>query len=201
MGQHLQRHVLEGAGGAVPQLQAVGALVQGVDRGHGGGVELLRAIGGGSKVGELLDGELLQKLLHHIDGPSLIRHVLQLVQGVARQLGDIIGGQQTAVSGQALGDGLGRGEADGRISGTGILHLDHSYLFETYAKKRIAMAILHYDSFPAEGQGIGGKKPPKPSVRKRRFLCDGHGALLCPSPGEHKPRSRRTGAGAGSDDS
>ena len=129
MGQHLQRHVLEGAGGAVPQLQAVGALVQGVDRGHGGGVELLRAIGGGSKVGELLDGELLQKLLHHIDGPSLIRHVLQLVQGVARQLGDIIGGQQTAVSGQALGDGLGGGEADRRISGTGILHLDHSYLF------------------------------------------------------------------------
>ena len=112
MGQHLQSHIFEGAGGAVPQLQAVGALIQGVDGGHGGGIKLLRAIGGGSKVGEFFHGELLQKLLHHVDGPGLIRHVLQLVQGVARQLGDIIGGQQTAVSGQALGDGLGGGEAD-----------------------------------------------------------------------------------------
>ena len=45
MGQHLKGHVLEGTGGAAPQLQTVGIAVQGPHRGHRRRVKLLRAVG------------------------------------------------------------------------------------------------------------------------------------------------------------
>ena len=75
MGQHLQGHILEGAGGAVPQLQAVGVAVHRMNGGHRRGIELVRAVGGVDKIGELLHGKFIQKLLHHIHCPLLIGHI------------------------------------------------------------------------------------------------------------------------------
>ena len=60
MGQHLQRHVLEGAGGAVPQLQAVGAVVHLLQGGHGGGVEFIGAVSLLGELPQLFGGEILQ---------------------------------------------------------------------------------------------------------------------------------------------
>ena len=124
MGQHLQGHVLEGAGGSVPQFQAEGVPVQGPHRGHRRGVELLRPVGGVGKVRKFLHREPVQKQLHHIHRPLLIGHVLQLLQGTAGQLGQIDRREQSAVIGQPLGDGLGSGELLFPVSCADVLHLD-----------------------------------------------------------------------------
>ena len=76
MGQHLERHIFEGTGRAMPQLQAVGIPIQRAHRGDCRGVKLLRAIGGRREVGQLLNGELLQKLLHDVNRPVLVGHGL-----------------------------------------------------------------------------------------------------------------------------
>ena len=124
MGQHLKGHVLEGTGGAVPQLQTVGIAVQGPHRGHRRRVKLLRAVGRVGEVCQLLHGKFIQKQLHHIDRPLLIGHILQLLQGAAGQLGQIYRGQQAAILRQALGDGLGGGELLLPVPCTDVLHLD-----------------------------------------------------------------------------
>ena len=53
MGQHLQRHVLEGTGGAVPELQAVGPLTHRAYRGHFLYVKTVGTVGLVGKAGEL----------------------------------------------------------------------------------------------------------------------------------------------------
>ena len=50
MGQHLQRHVLEGAGGAMPELQHMGLAVELPHRGNLGAVKLAAAIALDAKV-------------------------------------------------------------------------------------------------------------------------------------------------------
>ena len=160
MGQHLKRHILESAGGAVPQLQAVGVVIQRPHRGHRGGVELLRAVGGAGIVRQLLDGKLLQKVLHNVDGPLLVGHALQILQSAARQLGDIAGRQQSAVRRKPLGNGLGGGKTGGCISCAGILHRK---IIPICVKLKLPWAayalILYYASFPREGQVIPPKNP------------------------------------------
>ena len=128
MGQHLKGHVLESTGGAVPQLQAEGSVIQGADRGHGGSVEFFRPIGRRSELRQLLDGELVQKQLHDIDRPLLIGHLLQVRQGLARQLGQIRRGHQAAVRGQPLGDGLRCQICGVLISCADVLHFSQSFI-------------------------------------------------------------------------
>ena len=41
MGQHLERHILKGAGGAMPQLQHLGSLGEMIHRGHVSRIKLL----------------------------------------------------------------------------------------------------------------------------------------------------------------
>ena len=60
MGQHLQGHVLEGAGGAVPELQAVGLVVQLPDGRHLFDVEFVGTVGPLGKAGELGGREVVQ---------------------------------------------------------------------------------------------------------------------------------------------
>ena len=122
VGQHLQGHVLKGAGGAVPQLQTVGIAVQRVYRSHRRRVKFVRSVGGVRVVGKLLDGELLQKHLHNVHRPLLIGHGFDVLQRLAGQLGDIIGRQQAAVLGQSLGDGLGGGILHRSVPCTDIAH-------------------------------------------------------------------------------
>ena len=128
MGQHLKGHVLESTGGAVPQLQAEGSVIQGADRGHGGSVEFFRPVGRRSELRQLLDGELVQKQLHDIDRPLLIGHLLQVRQGLARQLGQIRRGHQAAVRGQPLGDGLRCQICGVLISCADVLHFSQSFI-------------------------------------------------------------------------
>ena len=60
MGQHLQGHILEGAGGAVPQLQAVGLPVHLPDGGDLPGVKFTAAVCLRSKARQLGSGEFLR---------------------------------------------------------------------------------------------------------------------------------------------
>ena len=126
MGQHLQRHVLKGAGGAVPQLQTVGVLIHSMDWGDGRGIKLIWAVGSGSELRQLLDGEPVQEELHHIDRSGLIGHVLQIHQAAAGQLGHKKRSQQTTVPGQTLGDRLGCRILLRNISSADILHIKPS---------------------------------------------------------------------------
>ena len=126
MRQHLKGHILEGAGGAVPQLQAVGILVHCAHRGHRRGIEFVRPIGGVGIVSELLHRELLQVVLHHINRPLLIGHGHQVLQGLARQFGDVEGGEQSPVLGQSLGDSLGGGVLNCIVPCADVTHSDPS---------------------------------------------------------------------------
>jgi len=106
--QHLQGHVLEGTGGAVPQLQTVGVFVHRPNGCHLLHIELLSAVGL-VRIGRQLRGrEIVQIGVHHIDGPLLVGHVPHGVQGVVGQLWKYLGGHQAAVRSQSLGDCLRR---------------------------------------------------------------------------------------------
>ena len=155
VGQHLQGHVLEGAGGAVPQLQTEGVGVQGAHRGHRRGVELLRPVGGVGEVGELLDGEPVQEQLHHVHRPLLIGHVLQLLQGAAGQLGQIDRREQPSVVRQPLGDGLSGGKLLFPVSCADVLHLDsfHScFRIRNQCGSYQDPLVLYYAIFSGTGQ-------------------------------------------------
>ena len=127
LGQHLQGHVLEGAGGAVPQLQAVGGLVHRADRGHGVTVELLRAVGVLRKSGQLLIGVVGQVQAHDLGSPLLVPDIHQALQKSPVDLRDLAGGQQAAVPAQAHLDGLRCVHADGGVPCAVILHVALSF--------------------------------------------------------------------------
>ncbi len=122
MGQHLQRHVLEGTGGAVPQLQAVSILVHLADGGYLADVELVLAIGFADKGGELRGGKVIQIGLHNVHGPLLVGHISEGFQPVLGQLGKHLGGQQTAVLCKPLCDGLRSGKPHLLVSCAHIVH-------------------------------------------------------------------------------
>ena len=122
VGQHLQGHILKGAGRTVPQLQAVGAVVHCTDGGNFLCVELVRPIGVVGVAGQLGGGEVLQERVHDEDRPLLIGHVGHGSQAVWGQLGQHLRRQKAAVGGQALGDGLGGRAAPPLVSRTYVLH-------------------------------------------------------------------------------
>ena len=120
MGQHLKGHVFEGAGGAVPQLEAVGAVAHAAHRGHRRIGELPAAVSRVRVGRQLRRGELIQKRLHHVHRPLLIGHILQ--RGQAGQPGKDLRRHQPAVGGKALFNGLRRRHAEGLISCADIIH-------------------------------------------------------------------------------
>ena len=125
MGQDLQGHILEGRSGAMPQLQAIGILRQGFQRRHPGIVKLFPRVAGLGKGRQLLLGEILQKQLHHRHGPLAVGLAPQVLQQGGGELGEDLRGQQAAVPGQALGDGLAGAQANRLISCADILHVIH----------------------------------------------------------------------------
>ena len=139
MGQHLQGHVLEGAGGAVPQLQAVGIAVHLPDGGHLLHVELAAAVCLGGKGGQLGGGEVVQVGAHHIDGPLLVGHVPHGVQGVVGQLGEHLGGHEPPV-GESLGNGLRRRAPIPCVSRAYIVHTSLTTLIR-FSKNRARTSV------------------------------------------------------------
>ena len=122
MGQHLKCHVLEGAGGAVPQLQAVSILVHPADRRHLPDIELVLAVCLGGKGGQLRGGKVIQIGLHDIHGPLLVGHIREGLQPVLGQLGKHLGGQQPAVLCKPLCNDLRSGEPHLLVSCAHIVH-------------------------------------------------------------------------------
>ena len=122
MGQHLKRHILEGAGRPVPQLQAPGISIHRAHRGHVWVGELSIPIGRCGKGGQLRGGEVLQKALHHIYRPLLIGHVLQLLQRAVGQMEERLGGHEPSVRRQSPDDGLGGGHPQAFVSCADIVH-------------------------------------------------------------------------------
>ena len=57
-----------------------------------------------------------------IDGTLLIGHVAKLLQLSDAQRGQLGGGQQTTVSGKALGNGLGGSKVQVSVSRTDVTH-------------------------------------------------------------------------------
>ena len=122
MGQDLERHVLKGAGRPVPQLQAVGAVVQLDHRGDVLAGELPAAVGLSRVGGELGGGKSLQKAVHDVHHPLLVRHLLHGLHSGGGQAGQHRRSQQAAVGGQSLGDGLGRAHVQIFISRAQVIH-------------------------------------------------------------------------------
>ena len=143
VGQDLQGHVLKGRGGAVPQLQAVGVVVQGMQGGDFGVVKLGAGIPGLGEGSQLFLGEVVQEQLHHGHGPLGVGLAAQVLQHLRGQLGEGLRGQQTAVIGQALGDGLAGRQEHVLISGAYILHRIHNLCLGFF---RIELGVLNYDS-------------------------------------------------------
>ena len=122
MGQDLQGHILKGGGGAVPQLQAVGLVIQLVHGGHTAVVKLLIGVAGLGEGGQFLFREILQEELHQCHGTLSVGLTSPVLQHFRGELGEDLGGQKTAVPGQALGNGLAGSQADGLVSGADISH-------------------------------------------------------------------------------
>ena len=123
LGQHLQGHVLKGAGGAVPQLQAPGAPPHPAQGRHAWVVELVRAVGILRVLAQLLRGEVIQKLPHDIGRPLLIGHIAEGFQLQRAQAGDLHRRKEAAVAAQAHLDSLGGAQAQGLVSCAQIFHM------------------------------------------------------------------------------
>ena len=130
MGQHLESHVLEGAGGAVPELQAVGLVVQLPDGRHLFDVEFVGTVGPLGKAGELGGREVVQIGPHHEHSPLLVGHIGHGLESVGGELGQHLRRQQSAVQGQALGNGLGRAAFLVLVSCAYILHTSFTTLIK-----------------------------------------------------------------------
>ena len=73
MGQNLQRHILEGTGGAVPQLKKRGLFIGKAQRSDGG-VVIVVAIGGGDEAFDLLPAVFRQEFRDDMGSPPPIVH-------------------------------------------------------------------------------------------------------------------------------
>ena len=121
MGQHLQSHVLERAGGAVPQLQKSGVVVQEAQRGHGGVVEVVR-VSSGDEALQFLPREFLQIKAHDLHRPGAVVQPRQAAQEGFVHRRDLGRDEQAPVRGDAHGHGLGGGVDQTVVSRAEILH-------------------------------------------------------------------------------
>ena len=126
VGQDLQSHILESGSRAVPQLQAVGVVGEGVQRSHTAVIKLLVGVAGLGEPSELLLSEVLQEELHESHGTLAVGLALPILQHGGRDLGEDLGGEQAAVPGQALGNGLAGAQMHGLISCADIIHGYHT---------------------------------------------------------------------------
>ena len=109
MRQYLQRHVLERAGGAVPELQQIhfcAVIGNGRERSGILSAELRGGIGGIDAFGDLLRGEIGE--IHRDDElrPLAVIHREHRAQRFGRELREALGHEQSAVLGDALCDRL-----------------------------------------------------------------------------------------------
>lgn len=106
--QDLQGHVLESHGRAVPQFQDIrvfGHLVQ-----HDGFLaELFFTVGGQGAFHQLFPAIVRQEPLQDLDGRHGIRLAVHGQDFFQRKLGETLGHEQAPVRGQAVADGMGRG--------------------------------------------------------------------------------------------
>ncbi len=116
MRQNLQRHVLEGAGGTVPQLQHMHPVAKGMQRSDGRGVELsaVCAVGAG---GDFLSGKVRQKQRQDPLRPLGIGQGQQFLQERRIHGGQLRRHEQAALRRDASGDGLRGRYTDLMVSG------------------------------------------------------------------------------------
>ena len=123
--QALQRHVLEGAGGAVPQLKDMGVGIKGGDGADALVVEVV-AIGLCHKLVYDLSGKVDAEGLVDACGALRIGQLSQLADLIERQLGDMLRNVQSAAICQAVDNGLGEFnglvDASARIDIAILLH-------------------------------------------------------------------------------
>ena len=123
--QALQRHVLEGAGGAVPQLEDVGVGIKGGDGADALVVEVV-AIGLGHQLVDHLGGKIDAEGLVDTRGALRIGQLSQLADLVERKLGDMLRNVQSAAICQAVDNGFGEFnglvDASSRIDIAILLH-------------------------------------------------------------------------------
>ena len=121
VGQHLQRHILESTGGAVPELKDVGFAVELPYRSHLRAVKLAAAIGLLGKAADFILGKAVKEQLEDRCCTGLIVHFQQPMK--VRQLGEGLRQEQAAVTTEALFNGLSRGVVQRMISRTHIIHV------------------------------------------------------------------------------
>ena len=117
-GQHLQRHVLERAGGAMPQLQAPGIPVHLVQRRNLRVVKFVRTVGGQGVVSQLLRAEILQEFPHDIRRALLVGHAAQGLHPQRAQIGEGHRRKQSPVPAQAHRDRFRRAQTQSLVSCT-----------------------------------------------------------------------------------
>ena len=123
MRQHLERHILECTGRAVPQLEQVLALGELHDRSGVRAAELLVSVSLRCEVRELLCREIGQELAEDERRATLVvalRKRFPVCLGECRERGRAV---ETAVRRDAVGDGISRGNLAFSVSCAYIIHL------------------------------------------------------------------------------
>ena len=130
MRQHLQRHILECAGRAMPQLQNIRAVLQLYQRSRVRAAKLFIRIGTSSKLLQLLCGEIGQKATQNIGTSAAVILFAQGSNVLCCQLRNFCRAVQTAVRSDAGGNRLCRADAQLLISCAYIIHeLKTSWVF------------------------------------------------------------------------
>ena len=143
MGQNLQRHILEGAGGTVPQLQNMDAFLQLPQRRDLRRAEMLRRISGGRAGGHLLPGKIRQIFSQYGVGALRIREAGQRLDFLHRQRGNGGGDKQPALRGNPAGNRLGGGNGRLIVSCAGIRHFLLPPIFRRNPPKAAASILNH----------------------------------------------------------
>ena len=123
LGQHLQGHVLERGGWAMPQFQAVGAILHLPHRRGGRIVKLLRTVSVMTEGQQFFLGVVRQVQGHHLGRPLGVVHGDQAFQKTPVDLGDLLWGQQTTVPAQTHLHGFRRRQGNTFVPCAVILHI------------------------------------------------------------------------------
>ena len=122
IGQHLQRHVLEGAGGAVPELQIGRGLVREAQRGDSGAVEIL-CVCVRHEILQLLRREIREEAPHDVDRSGAVIHRAQGLELLRADGRNGLGHEKPAVRRKAHRHGLRCAVSALVVSGAEIIHM------------------------------------------------------------------------------
>ena len=106
VGQQLERHVLERAGGTAEQFEDFGLLVEGDEGRHFVGVEFALGVGAADAVVDLLRREVREVQREDLFRPLNVGHRDHVLDVLHGQFRDLDGDEQAAVFRDAPGDGL-----------------------------------------------------------------------------------------------